>query len=87
MHKKTWVTVLLAGAVLALAFALNPSPDRHRAQIKDGIAQRSLLAGVLGVGAVTAFVSTYHSVGMASYTEVDGRLLTIGAFGTVFLLH
>ncbi|KIF83471.1 hypothetical protein [Noviherbaspirillum autotrophicum] len=84
MPKKTYLVV---AAAVALALLLNPSPDRHRTTITQAMAERSPLAGVLGIGAVTAFVSTYHSLGVASYTEVDGRLITLGAFGGVFLVH
>lgn len=73
--------------VLALAFALNPSPERHRTKIEKDIAERSPLEGALGVGALTAFVSTYHSLGVASYTAVNGRLVSIGVFGAIFVVE
>lgn len=86
MPKK--ISALLAAvAVVALALLLNPSPEKHRTKIKEAIAQRSPLAGALGVGVMTAFVSTYHSLGVLSYTEVDNRLITLGAFGGVFLVN
>jgi hypothetical protein len=74
------VTVALA---LALGFVLNPSAERHRAAIKEAVADRSTLAKVLGVGAMAAFASTYHSWGVCSYTTVSGRTLSVGAFGIV----
>lgn len=80
-------TFIAVVVLAALALALNPSPEKHRAKIKTAIAERSPVAGVLGIGALTAFVSSYHSVGVASYTVVDDRLVTIGAFGLVFLLQ
>jgi hypothetical protein len=73
------------GAVLALAFLLNPSPDRHRAKIKEKIAERSPIAGALGVGSLTAFVSSYHSLGIGSYTTAGDRTLSIGFLGMVFV--
>ena len=79
--------VIVAGAALVLAFALNPSPERHRARIKEDISERSPLAGALGVGSLTAFASTYHSIGVASYTTAGDRTLSIGAFGMVFVLE
>jgi hypothetical protein len=42
---------------------------------------------VLGIGALAAFVSTYHPLGVASYTTVDGRMLSVGAFGVVLVLQ
>ena len=72
-----------AALVLALAFVLNPSAERHRTAIKDAVAERSPLARVLGVGAMAAFASTYHSWGVCSYTTVSDRALSVGAFGIV----
>ena len=77
---------LVTLAVLALAVATNPSAQSHRERIKQAVAERSPVAGVLGIGALTAFVSSYHSLGVASYTEVNRRTVTVGAFGMVFLL-
>jgi hypothetical protein len=77
----------IAAALIALAFALNPSAEKHRTQIKQAIAERSPIAGVLGIGALAAFASTYHPLGVASYTTVDGKTLSIGAFGVVLVLQ
>jgi hypothetical protein len=78
-------TVAALAIVLALAFVLNPSPERHRAKIKQAIAERSPISGALGIGALTAFVSNYHSIGIASYTESSGKTLSYGAFGIVYV--
>ena len=58
----------VVGAILivVLAFVLNPSPEQHRARIKTAISERSLVARTLGVGALTALVSSYTSLGIAS---------------------
>ena len=60
-------------------------PSEHRARIKESIAERSPLAGALGMGALTAFASTYHSLGVASYTTVNERIASVGALGMVFV--
>ena len=73
--------------ILILAVALNPSPERHRARIKAVIAERSPLQGALGLGALTAFTSTYHSLVVASYTEAGGKTLSWGAFGMVYVVQ
>jgi hypothetical protein len=78
-------TIFTTAIVLALAFILNPSPDRHRAKIKEIIEERNQLAGVLGIGSLTAFASTYHSLGIASYTTVNEKNLSFGIFGMVFV--
>ena len=78
--------VIPTAVVVAAAFVLNPSPERHRARIKEAVAQRSPLAGALGVGALTAFASSYHSLGIASYTTIQGRTVSVGAFGLVFVM-
>jgi hypothetical protein len=85
MAKTAIVSAVVAAAVTAAAFGLNPSPEQHRTRIKEAIAERSPLAGALGVGVVTAFVSTYHSLGVASYTTVNDRTVSIGALGMVFV--
>jgi hypothetical protein len=47
MRKAPVLTVLITAAVVVLAFALNPTPEQHRAKIKASIAERSPLAGWL----------------------------------------
>ena len=75
---------LIALVVLGVAAAaLNPSADKHRTRIKEAVAERSQIAKVLGVGHLAAFVSQYHSVGVASYTTVNDKLTSVGAFGIV----
>lgn len=80
---KTLLIVVLAA--LVAAFALNPSAERHRSEVREAVAERSPVAGLLGVGALTAFVSTYHPLGVASYTTVNDRVVSIGAFGIVYV--
>lgn len=87
MPNKTLTSALVAGAVVALAFVLNPSADQHRAKIKAAVAERSPLAGALGIGALAAFASTYHPLGVASYTTVNGKTVSWGAFGMVFFIQ
>lgn len=85
MSRKAHIKLVATASVLALAFLLNPSPERHRASIKRAVAERSPIAGALGVGSLTAFASTYHSVGIASYTTAGERTVSLGAFGMVFV--
>lgn len=75
----------LLAATLALAVVLNPSAERHRDSVRAAIGERNALAKVLGVGSLAALVSSYHSLGIASYTTVNGRTLSVGAFGLVFV--
>lgn len=70
---------------LVLAFILNPSAEKHRAAIKDTTAERSPIAGAFGLGALTAFASTYHSWGVLSYTTENDRVLSVGALGVVYV--
>ena len=86
MNSKSLPLVVLV-VVLALAAVLNPSPERHRASIKESIGQRSPIARVLGVGSLAAFASNYHSLGVASYTTAGDRTLSVGALGMVFVLQ
>lgn len=86
MRRSPFVSVLAALAiVLAAAAILNPSPEKHRQAIKQAVGERSPLAGALGAGSLAAFVSTYHQLGVASYTTVGDRTVSIGAFGFVYV--
>lgn len=80
--------VLIGAALVAgLGFVLNPSPETHRAQIRSTVGERSPIAGALGLGALAAFITTYHSLGVASYTTVNGRTVSVGAFGIVHVFQ
>ena len=79
------VRLLVVAALLVAAFLLNPTPEQHRAKIRSVVSERSLVAKAFGVGALTAFVSSYTSLGVASYTTVNGRIVSIGAFGLVYV--
>ena len=87
MARSTVVSAVVAAAVTAAAFLLNPTPEQHRERIKQAIGERSPIAGALGLGALTAFTSTYHPLGVASYTTVNDRTVSVGAFGMVFVLQ
>ncbi len=85
MARTALVSAVVGAAVTAAAFVSNPSPEQHRSKIKEAIAERSPLAGVLGIGALTAFTSAYHPLGVASYTTVNERVVSIGALGLVYV--
>lgn len=87
MSRAVAVTAVVAAAVTAAAFLLNPSPEQHRSRIKEAIAERSPIAGALGIGALTAFTSTYHPLGIASYTTANGRTVSVGALGMIYVLE
>ena len=78
-------TLIVAVVAVILAVVLNPSADRHRDKIKAAIAERSQLEKLLGIGQLTSFASRYHSLGVASYTTVNDKVTSIGAFGIVFV--
>jgi hypothetical protein len=84
--KKASISLLAAAIVLVLAFVLNPSPDRHRLRIKEALGDRNPVVRALGIGALAAFASNYHSLGIASYTTLRGKTVSIGLFGVVFVL-
>ena len=64
--------VIATAIVVALAFALNPSADQHRAKIKASVAERNPVAGMLGV---------------ASHTTVGDKTVSWVASGMVFFMH
>jgi hypothetical protein len=79
------IPLVVSAAALALAFALNPSPERHRLKIKEAISERNPVAGALGLGSLAGLASSYHSLGVASYTKVGERTLSVGALGLVYV--
>ena len=74
-------------AFVAMTIVFNPPPEKHREKIRDAIAERSVLSRVLGVGVLTSLASTYHSVGVGSYTVINGHLVSIGVLGMVFVVQ
>ena len=85
MSKSKTLSLLILVIAVALAFLLNPSPEKHRAEIKKAMAERSELAKIFGIGSLTAFASTYHSLGVASYTTVGDKKISFGMFGMIFV--
>lgn len=85
--KNRFVPILVIAVVAVLAFALNPSAERHRTAIREAIGERNAVARVMNLGALAGFVSNYHSLGVASYTRVGERTLSVGAFGLVYVLQ
>jgi hypothetical protein len=85
MPKPTISALVSIAAVIVLAFVLNPSPDKHREKIKEVVAERSQLERLLGIAQLTSFASRYHSFGVASYTTVNDKTTSVGAFGMVFV--
>lgn len=87
MRTKPLTPVIVLAAIVLAAFVLNPSPERHRDRIKEAIGERNPIARALGVGALAAFASSYHSLGVASYTSAGDKTLSFGALGMVFVLQ
>jgi hypothetical protein len=83
VSKNGLIAGLLLVVIVVLAVQFNPTPEMHRAKIRQALGDRSTLWRVLGLGSVAAFASSYHSVGVGSYTKVGDRTLSIGAFGVV----
>jgi len=84
--KKTTVSLVAAAAVVLLAFLLNPSPERHRQRIQETLGERNPVVRALGLGGLAAFASSYHSLGVASYTTLRDKTVSVGAFGMVFVI-
>lgn len=84
MSKATRIAIAAAVAFV-LAIVLNPSPEKHREKIKEAVAARSQLERVLGIGHLTSFVSRYHSFGIGSYSTVNEKVISVGAFGIVIV--
>lgn len=78
--------VVVVLALIGAASLLNPSAERHRDRIREAVAERNQLAALLRLGDLAAFASNYHSLGFASYTTSNDRVLSVGAFGVVVVL-
>lgn len=74
-----------AGIVLVLMLLLNPSAESHREHIRDAVNGRSQLEGAFGVGQLKAFMASYHSLGLASYTTVNDKVQSVGLLGAVYV--
>jgi hypothetical protein len=78
--------IIVAIVVIVLAVLLNPSADRHREKINTAVTERNPIAGMFGAGAITALASGYYSLGIASYTKANDRIVSVGFMGMVFVL-
>ncbi len=85
--KSTFKAIAVTALAVIAAVALNPSPERHREKIREAVSQRSQLESLLGVGQLEAFIAQYRSIGVASYTVVDGKVASIGLLGAVFVVQ
>jgi hypothetical protein len=79
------VSALFTAAAFVAAIATNPPPEAHREKIRQATSERSPVASALGLGALKAFASNYHSLGVASYTTANEHVASWGAFGVVFI--
>jgi hypothetical protein len=85
--QRGFASVLVVAALVVSAAVLNPSPERHRQKIRQAMGERSPVAGMLGLGALKAFASNYHSLGVGSYTTAGDRVVSVGAFGFVYVMQ
>lgn len=83
MSKKSLLIIIAFLVALIAAMALNPSDAKHRSAIRDAVAQRSPIAGALGIGSLKAMTVEYHSFGVVSYTSSDDHVISVGALGMV----
>jgi hypothetical protein len=86
MRSKNAVIAAAIVIVIALALILNPSADRHREKISTTVAERNPIAGLFGAGAIAALTSGYYSLGVASYTKANDRIVSLGFMGMVYVL-
>ncbi len=78
--------LVFAGALfVSLAIALNATVEPHRDRIKEAIAKPSTAAAVLRLGSLKAFVSNYHTLGVATYTTINDKIKSFGLLGMAFV--
>ena len=78
-------SALVLLVLLGLLALTNPDKPKHDQAIQQTVKQRSPIASLFGAGRLASWAAEYHSVGIASYTTIDGQLATIGVFGIVVL--
>ncbi len=87
MPKRALSLIIALLVIVVLAMALNPSGERHRTALREAVAERSPIAGALGLGALTSLATEYHSIGIASYTMFNDHVMTVGAMGLVHVVR
>jgi hypothetical protein len=75
------IAVMLAVLILVLS---NPSKEQHRDAFRGAVRRELPLASLLGAGRVASWLTDYHSLGVASFSTLDGSVVTFGAFGIVW---
>ena len=85
MKKSLMIPLLVSVLLLVLCLVFNPTAEQHRAKIKADVSNNNPLAGALGLGALQAFASSYHSLGVVSYTKMGDQTQTFGLLGMVFV--
>lgn len=83
MSKKSLMLIIVFLVAVLIAMALNPSDAKHRAAIRAAVAERSPIAGALGLGVLRAMTVEYHTYGIFSYTTFDDHVISTGALGMV----
>ena len=73
--------------IILVAFATNPSEEAHHARIRQTVSARDPIAGALGGGRVASMMTTYQSIGVASFTKSGRSIVTVGAFGMVIAVE
>lgn len=76
---------LVGGVLTAAVFLSNPDVDEHREAINAQLAVDHPLAAALGLGTIKGLAVEYHSIGIASWTSREDRVMTFGALGNVWV--
>jgi len=85
----SWIgKFLIVLAVFVVGCFLNPSAQAHQTKIRAVFSEQHPIASAFGVGYFASSIVSYHqtAIGLASYTEIDNKIATIGFFGMVFVL-
>jgi hypothetical protein len=84
--KSPLLGVLVVLGIAILLAVTNPSVETHRDAIAREFEQEHPLAGAVGLGALGAQLSEYHSAVLGSYTTVGDEVRSIGALGMVWVV-
>lgn len=83
MKNQLLASALITMTTVAAAALTNPDAEAHREKYSQAVTGNNAMASALRLGDLAALGTQYHSLRLASYSVLDEKIVTIGAFGLV----
>jgi len=74
--------ILLVAAVLALS---NPGHERHMQAFREAVRKEAPLMSLFNLDELVSKFQVYHSAIIFSWTELEGKVVTYGFLGSVWV--